>query len=460
MKKSVAVAVSMVGSSALAFYASNTMSENISDEISISSQLVNSAEERLLTITSPPKASPAKVSRASDEIVISIMEEAFNDPGDATARELATLENISVKEARHRLDLMNRLGIVAKKLKEADPNNFGGVAVTNQGGFKLTLATLNKSSASLQSELTSLDPVLANAPELDLKTARRSEKDLRKLAKSMRAELKSTGVNVDYAIDFVNGDIKLLSDDPESLRRSLNSNSLSRSVPLVNDYDDIKVEKFSGIQVTSLAWAQGAYAYNAKISSGNYQNCTGGFPLGNVPYTGKRYHSSAGHCANLANYNILYNTIYEDKGSALNLTFRAEHTIQGVDLQWSSAADANILPVPEIYDADIDAVLRITGSQSDYAGLFVCKLGRTTRKTCGYVDPYQYSDSYGDFPRVNSNSYYPKLNDSGDSGAPVYTGSLSVGWVHGKDAAGNMYYTPVRHVLENNVGVSPLAYAT
>ena len=460
MKKSVAVVVSLVGSSAFAFYASNTMSENIPNEINIRSQPVNSAEERLLTAATPPKASPAKVSTANDEIVISTMEEAFNDPGDATARELATFENISIKEARHRLDLMNRLGIVAKKLKEADPNNFGGVAVTNEGGFKLTLATLNKSSTSLQSELTSLDPILANAPELDLKTARRSEKDLRKLAKSMKAELKSTGVNVDYAIDFVSGDIKLLSDEPELLRQSLKSKSFNRSVPLVNDYNGIEVEKFSGIQVTSLGWAQGAFAYNTKISSGNYQNCTGGFPLGNVPYTGKRYHSSAGHCANLANYNIIFDTIYEDKNSAVGLTFRGEHTIQGVDLQWSSVATSSTLPVPEIYDADTDAVLRITGSQSDYAGLFVCKLGRTTRKTCGYVDPYQYTDSYGDFPRVNANSSWPKLNEFGDSGAPVYTGSLSVGWVHGKDAAGNMYYTPVRHVLENNVGVSPLAYAT
>ena len=45
------------------------------------------------------------------------------------------------------------------------------------------------------------------------------------------------------------------------------------------------------------------------------------------------------------------------------------------------------------------------------------------------------------------------MNNFGDSGGPVYVGGLAVGTVHGKDAAGNMYYTPYRAWIANNVNI-------
>jgi hypothetical protein len=100
------------------------------------------------------------------------------------------------------------------------------------------------------------------------------------------------------------------------------------------------------------------------------------------------------------------------------------------------------------------STVQVTGGQDDIPGTYLCKFGRTTLQTCGYVDAYEYYDSpYGYFSRVNKNATYPIMNNFGDSGGPVYAGSLAAGTVHGKGAAGNMYIMPLRRLVEDSLPI-------
>ena len=112
-------------------------------------------------------------------------------------------------------------------------------------------------------------------------------------------------------------------------------------------------------------------------------------------------------------------------------------------------------PIPQFWNGT--SWVGVTGGKDDLAGEYVCKFGRTTSQTCGYIDPYEYYDSTfkGYFPRVNRGSG-PQLNIEGDSGGAVYQGSLAVGFVHGRDSTYNMYYTPLRNLVQNSVGIAIL----
>ena len=69
----------------------------------------------------------------------------------------------------------------------------------------------------------------------------------------------------------------------------------------------------------------------------------------------------------------------------------------------------------------------------------MCKFGRKSGQTCGTVEQYNYwVPNYGYMTKVVAGS---PMNDFGDSGGPVFKGSLAAGWVHGKDGAGNLYYS-------------------
>lgn len=95
----------------------------------------------------------------------------------------------------------------------------------------------------------------------------------------------------------------------------------------------------------------------------------------------------------------------------------------------------------------------VTGGHEDAPGTFVCKWGRTTSATCGYIDAGEYYDSpYGYFRKVSTSSSYPIMNSFGDSGGPVHVGNLAVGTVHGKDSADNLYFGPLWRWDAGNIG--------
>ena len=135
--------------------------------------------------------------------------------------------------------------------------------------------------------------------------------------------------------------------------------------------------------------------------------------------------------------------------------FKQEWTSNSVDSQWSVVyGGSSYTVVGKFYNGS--TVSNVTGAQAWTPGTFICKHGITTGFTCGYVDANLYTDSYGSFPRVNVNSTYTQQSKEGDSGGPVFSGTLAIGQVHGRDASYNMYFTPLTAWYDENLPIGVL----
>src|SRR5690606_955000 len=118
--------------------------------------------------------------------------------------------------------------------------------------------------------------------------------------------------------------------------------------------------------------------------------------------------TTAAHCDNSAKlHHHDYDSDYSD--SNLRTSFRQEWRgsgSKGMDTQWSWSISSSNLVIPEFYNGI--STVAVQGGTFDYPGFYVCKFGRNTERTCGYVDSFQYnSPGFGDMPRINSNSSYP-----------------------------------------------------
>ncbi len=88
------------------------------------------------------------------------------------------------------------------------------------------------------------------------------------------------------------------------------------------------------------------------------------------------------------------------------------------------------------------AVLR--GAMYPSTGSWVCKVGRATGRTCGYVMYSTFRNSEGTFYKAStfSSSASKPLSKSSDSGGVVFSGNLMVGVVYGGDSSGSLYFSP------------------
>lgn len=208
------------------------------------------------------------------------------------------------------------------------------------------------------------------------------------------------------------------------------------------------MEQFSGIQVSEDVYGGRAYNANAGIAT-----CSTGFTVIERA-TGTRGVTTAGHCDNTGRFSANLNSTYAT--SAVNLSFRREWRTaasngDGLDIQWHVASSPHVFP-PIFWNGS--SYVQVTGAEWGSTGSYVCKFGRRTGYTCGFVDAAEfYSRPYGYMARVNRSAAYPIVNDEGDSGGPVFRGSLAVGTVHGKDGNGNMYFMQIGRLVDLPIGV-------
>lgn len=264
-------------------------------------------------------------------------------------------------------------------------------------------------------------------------SASTSAKNATKQAKLLFNKLKASGIEGEIARNLYNGQIKLMLRDTSAVK-----SAVIRGKLLSSEFSSLPVEQFSGIQPT-------VNIVGGSLFGGPTQQCTTGF---NVFQSASGVYgiTTAGHCDNQGNIGGNY-----PNGGLANTIFAGEWGSSGIDLQWSYVVGSTHNVLPKFQNGTTQ--VNVTGALNDYPGMFLCKYGQATSITCGYVDPYQYTDSYGDFPRVNRRPGFPIMNNFGDSGGPVYTGGSAVGTVHGKDAAGNLYYTAYRAWIPAGVNI-------
>jgi hypothetical protein len=361
--------------------------------------------------------------------------EPFSDPGNEAARALAAQESISLGEATRRLRLMYAASRLARRLEERYGDAFGGVSVENQGARVVAHLRAGAGAPGLEDVRRETNDAELRG-NLTLNSVPRSRRELRQLAQSLVGTLEAAGATLDAAINPADGSVVLLTPNPDALSALISSSGVA--VP-----DFVRIEQFDGIETTADVY--GGRAYNASTGLG----CTTGFTvLRSADQI--RGVSTAGHCDNTGKFSTSNTSTYSSSGQ-IALTFRQQWISNNLDIQWHTAGTGNVFP-PIFWNGT--STMQVTGGQDDIPGTYLCKFGRTTLQTCGYVDVYEYYNGpYGYFSRVNKNATYPVMNDSGDSGGPVYSGSLAAGTVHGKDSSGNMYFMPLRRFVENNIGI-------
>ena len=348
--------------------------------------------------------------------------EPFRDESGVTISQLAAYEKISIKEAEQRLILMAKASVLSKKLSEAYPEQFSAIIAINQPFLHFDVRMVGENGKSILDKVkkftsdTDLLSIIGASPGI------RSAKETQNRAISMYSKLKSMGIIGEIASNNYTGEIKVLARDPSAVSFVRNRGLLS------DEFRNVTIEQFGGIQTT--ANITGGRLWN--VPNLSEEQCTTGFNV-RQPSTGVYGVTTAGHCGNDG---------YLTVPGYVNVNYVGQWTSNGIDLQWGYALGAQHLIVPRFWNGLTE--VNVTGALADYAGMFACKYGQATSITCGYVDPYQYSDSYGSFPRINRRAGFPIMNNFGDSGGPVYTGGSAVGTVHGKDAAGNLYFTTYR----------------
>lgn len=344
--------------------------------------------------------------------------DAFSDPGNNMAKSYAADFGVSVGEATRRLKQQNKMRALRARLMAKYPDTFAGLYANNRGSFKVVARLVGE--ASDVASITALDPELA--PDLVTEPAARSLKKLEGDLDAIVAQHEGAGVDFNVGVDEARNTLVLSVTDTAALDSARKAGRLK-----LPEY--IEVREVASLVVPTVA----VYGGRSYLQS-DLNWCTTGFTVVQVS-TGTKGSTTAGHCDDVAKYNSNLSTSinYNSSGSYL-VTVRQNWKGNNMDLQWHSVSTGSY---PNQFWDGVQYVT-VSGTIATSVGDYVCKFGRTTARTCGTVEQYNvWVTGYGYMTKVVGSS---KMNDFGDSGGPVFKGSLAAGWVHGKDAAGALYY--------------------
>lgn len=358
-------------------------------------------------------------------------DEPFADPGNLQAKALASREGISVGEATRRLRMVHKAGQLARRLERQSPESFSGMEVVETStNVRFMARFVGGDKPENRARLETGRPDAELQGQLDVADASLSRSALVQTGDRLIREVRAAGVDADVAVNPFTGLVQFLAKDAAAMRAAIEGGAVR---PPAN----YRIEQSEGIIPTTTLIA-GA-AYNAQF--GNYAECTTGFAVLQSGTT--RGISTAGHCDinSPAQYNGAFASHYGDAGG-VTITYKQEWITNNLDFQWHTVASPHAVS-PEYWDGA--SAITVTGAGQSLSGETLCKFGRTTGKTCGKVDPAWHWDvNYtGYFLRLNTSAPGTFLTLEGDSGGPVFSGSIAKGWIHGRDGTGNAYYMPV-----------------
>lgn len=374
-------------------------------------------------------------------------QEAYVDDG-LTAASLAKHEGISVAEAMRRLEIMNEASQLMSRLQYSYPDTYGAVRAKNGRSFSIEFGFHGVARQVALTQIRHMASTKRLRNAISVVEMPMSARSVKEEAKELLDLALASGIEASVAFDQISGEIKLLTPNPDAARSKLTP-KMNRPLDFNKFY---KIEKFAGITPAVGAGSRTAstasWEYRDFISGGWYLDstggrlCTGGFVVSDGINFGL---STAGHCSNVNTY------YYKDQNGYLSsigshlFPLRGEWTGNNLDVQWSTTSSTiakDVLWISSFFNGT--SVVDVKGVQNEYPGLYVCKYGRTTSYSCGYVDQYLHVTSYGYLSRINANGTYPVQTLGGDSGGPVFSGRIAVGIMHGKDEQGNAYFNAIR----------------
>ncbi len=339
------------------------------------------------------------------------------DPATWDAKGYASHVGVSLEEAQRRLKLQSLAGDLDAELNEREGQTFAGLWIEHSPRYQIVVQFTKNAQETIALYIHS-DEL---AEVLEVRTADVSLAELREAQSEAMGAIKSQNIPVDSGIDIKAGKVQiyvvernLLDDAIEKGRIRLPDKADIVTVPALSQPD---ADIYGGLPLTT---------------------CTSGFSVENN--NGTKGITTAGHCGNSQSYS----------GTSLPYEDGADDT--SYDIQWHSAPGFTV--TNEIRYSSAGATRDITGTvgrNSQSIGGYVCKYGKVTHYTCGYISDKNYRpSSYIDnatatFIRVDDSAGYSPLADRGDSGGPWFLHYNAYG-THSGSVGDDAIYMAVNYV--------------
>lgn len=341
---------------------------------------------------------------ASAQVAELTYQEPFSDTNGSTISELASYEGITAAEAEQRL---------------RSQSTAAATSYVNGGDHFNEIAT---------ADITPLSGGLGVAD-----TARRVRQDREILADAGIAILKKAGIDATIEMGSATDPVAVLSTDPDRLKRILKRKNLSLPEGLVVRSGDPIMPT-----ATQITWSGGS-KLNSKVGI-----CTAGFGAIYLEGTSRiKGMTTAKHCGYTNQLDLYSVSAFQPSAFTANVERYVATVLQ--DLQFAKFVDQNNNFSSSLFnDGASKGGQVVRGGIYARTGTFLCKYGRSTGRTCGYVEFSTYRNGDGTFFKVSSKnaSAQKPLAKGGDSGGPVFLGNLMAGQVYGVGPDGSMYFSP------------------
>ncbi len=351
------------------------------------------------------------------------------DPSLWDAQGYAATVGVGLDEAIRRLQLQDVVGDLEAELSEKEAQTFAGLWIEHTPTFRVVVRFTRQPGQTMGRYLVAY-PALADLVET--RTARVSLADLQKAQDEALTSLRNAGIPLESGINVFDNRVELYV--AEANRLQFDAAMQGKTLRLA---DSVQV-----IAIKALGKTDADIYGGLPLSS-----CTSGFAV--KKSDGTKGITTAGHCGNSLSYN------------GTSLTFKGEKYETYYDIQWHTASGYTVKNKIRWWSDGSTRDITATKSRSSQSiGNYVCKYGKETHYTCGYISDKNYQPTYvpsaqATFIRVDNTAGYPVLRGPGDSGGPWFLTSTAYGTHSGAPGAdpNDAIYMAINYVSGISVSV-------
>lgn len=327
-------------------------------------------------------------------------------------RMYAADHDVTVTEALRRFALQDRAGGLEAAL--AGTATFGGLYVTHRPAFRVNVNVTAPAAADAVRAAAARHGL---ADVTDVRTVRWSLAQLVGASSSSRAAVARAGLPAQSGVDVAANRAEVYVADPAAVTRK-------------------------GVRVAAPAVLVRGVGRDANDVYGGLAmggGCTTGFSV----YDSMNYKGvmTAGHCSD---------SLQQVNGAVVEL--RSQMTSGAHDQQWHLAPGHTIQP--RFFDGSYTRnVTGLKARSAQTVGEYVCKYGRITIYTCGYINDknFNWGGNYSSPTWIRVNATSGALVQQGDSGGPWFNGNTAFGITKGVMPDGDGVYQAIDYMTSMGV---------
>jgi len=349
-----------------------------------------------------------------------------NDPLLWDAQVYASNMGVSLDEAIRRFQLQDIAGDLDAELSMKEAETFAGLWLEHTPEFRLVVQFTRNAEETIK-------PYISKelADIVEVRTAKVSLLELQKAQDDVISSVSGLDIPVESGINVFENRVELYVVDRARFDEAVQEGK----VQLPDNVVVITVEEMGKL--------------DADIYGGlPLSSCTSGFSVRQTNDPGYKGITTAGHCPDSLSYN------------GTNLTFMAQLYSGSYDIQWHRAPGFTVTNKIRWWsDGSTRDITATKHRNNQVIGGYVCKYGKTTHYTCGYISdknlcPSSVPNCGATFIRVDNTAGYNDLSSGGDSGGPWFLTNTAYGTHVGSpaDDPNDAVYMAVNYI--GGLGVS------